>query len=206
MSSVGVTPGSIFRSRGLLLSDEGATVEGTDRDCSRPAGYERGSARRMREREEDEEAMDGAMSLLTDAVEKVEAIDRRERHDEAEEEVALEVEVDVDMKEEAVELRPRAGGQHGGGGWGWEENQRTRVHCLGEHALDHVRGMACEEGLDVLHRLLWDVVVVVHGGQCCDGAVPQGRARNRRSAGGGGGGAGRVPGGFSWNGGCAGLL
>ena len=108
MSSVGVMPGSIFRSRGLPLSEEDVSVEAAGRDCSRPAGHERGSAPLIleREEEEEEEAIDGAMSLFTEAVEKVDAIDRRDLHDEAEEEVALEEVVDVDMKEEAVELRP----------------------------------------------------------------------------------------------------
>lgn len=124
------------------MSEEGVSVEGAGRDCSRPAGYERGSVRLILEREDEEEAIDGAISLLPEAVEKVDAIDRRDLHDEAEEEVALEEVVDVDMKEEAVELRP-------GESSAWQKNQRARQTYAnpwlgktfsGSFAVDVVRG------------------------------------------------------------------
>lgn len=87
---------------GLLTSDEGA---GTGRVGSRPAGYERGSARLILEREDVEEALDGAASLFAVDDEKVDAMERRDRHDEPEEDVVVELAVLVDMKDEAVELR-----------------------------------------------------------------------------------------------------
>lgn len=62
--------------------------------------------RLIREREELEEAIEEAVSLLTVAEEKVEAMDRRDRHDELEDEVAFELIVFVDMKDEALECRP----------------------------------------------------------------------------------------------------
>lgn len=43
--------------------------------------------------------------LVVDEEEKAEAIDKRERHDELDEEVAAELAVLVDMKDEAVEVR-----------------------------------------------------------------------------------------------------
>jgi hypothetical protein len=59
----------------------------------------------MREREELEEAMDGAMSLLPVDEEKVDAIESRDRHDEPEDADELVLEVDVDMNDDATELR-----------------------------------------------------------------------------------------------------
>lgn len=47
--------------------------------------------------------------LVVDEEEKAEAIDKRERHDELDEEVAAELAVLVDMKDEAVEVRPGVG-------------------------------------------------------------------------------------------------
>lgn len=105
MSSVGVKLGSIFRSSGLLTSEEGVNTAGTGRVGSRPAGYERGSARLILDREEVDEAMEGAMSLLPVELEKVDARESRDLHDDPEEDVAVELEVVVDMKDEAVELR-----------------------------------------------------------------------------------------------------
>lgn len=61
--------------------------------------------RLIREREELEEAIEEAVSLLTVAEEKVEAMERRDRHDELEDEVAFELIVFVDMKDEALECR-----------------------------------------------------------------------------------------------------
>jgi hypothetical protein len=62
-------------------------------------------------RDEVEEEREGAKSLAQVEVEKVEAMDRRERHDEAEEEeedVEAEVEVvEVEAKEGAKEARPK---------------------------------------------------------------------------------------------------
>jgi len=98
-------PGSIFMSSGLLTSDEGVIVVGTGRVGSRPTGYDRGSARLILEREDIDDALEGAALLLRVDDEKVDAIERRDRHDELEAEVALELAVLVDMKEEAVELR-----------------------------------------------------------------------------------------------------
>lgn len=108
MSSVGVKLGSTLRSSGLPISDEGVKTAGTDRVEPRPAGYERGSARLILDRDELDEAMEGAMSLLPVELEKVDAMERRDRHDDPEEEVAVELVVVVDMKDEAVELRPAA--------------------------------------------------------------------------------------------------
>lgn len=105
-SSVGVKFGSCFTSSGLLTSEAGVKRAGTGRVGSRPTGYERGSALLMREREEVEEAMDGAMSLLPVDEEKVDAIESRDRHDEPEDADELVLEVDVDIKDEATELRP----------------------------------------------------------------------------------------------------
>jgi hypothetical protein len=107
MSSVGVNPGSCFTSSGLLISEAGVKRAGTGRVGLRPAGYERGSALLMRERDELDDAME-AMSLLEVELEKEDAMESRERHDEDEDDVELVLEVAVDMKEEATELRPGA--------------------------------------------------------------------------------------------------
>lgn len=59
MSSVGVKLGSGFTSSGLLTSEAGVKRAGTaGRVGSRPAGYERGSALLIRDREEFDEATD----------------------------------------------------------------------------------------------------------------------------------------------------
>jgi hypothetical protein len=107
MSSVGVNPGSCFTSSGLLISEAGVKRAGTGRVGLRPAGYERGSALLMRERDELDDAIE-AMSLLEVELEKEDAMESRERHDEDEDDVELVLEVAVDMKEEATELRPGA--------------------------------------------------------------------------------------------------
>lgn len=46
------------------------------------------------------------MSLPPEELEKVDAIENRERHDEPEDDDEFVLEVAVDMKEEATELRP----------------------------------------------------------------------------------------------------
>lgn len=99
-------PGSILTSRGLFTSEEGVRIAGTGRVGSSPAGYDRGSARLIRDRDELDEAIDAAESLLAVAEEKVEAMDRRDRHDEPEDDVVVELAVVVDMNDDAVELRP----------------------------------------------------------------------------------------------------
>lgn len=43
---------------------------------------------------------------------------------------------------------------------------RTAVHSLLEHALDHVRTMAREQRLDVPHRLVRYLHILVHDGGC----------------------------------------
>lgn len=99
--------GSGFTSSGLLTLDAGVRMAGTGRVGSSPAGYERGSVRLILEREELDDAIEGAMSLLPPVEEeKVDAMESRERHDEPEEEVVVVLAVDVDMKDEATELRP----------------------------------------------------------------------------------------------------
>jgi hypothetical protein len=101
-SSVGVKLGSGFTSSGLLTSEAGVNSAGTGRVGSRPAGYERGSARLILEREEFEDAI----LLPPEELEKVEAMESRERHDDPEEDDEFVLVVAVDMKEDAVELRP----------------------------------------------------------------------------------------------------
>jgi hypothetical protein len=78
----------------------------------------------MRERDELDDAME-AMSLLPDELEKEEAMERRERHDEAEDDVEFVLDVAVDMKEEATELRPGARKRKGWVLWGGV--RRTRL-------------------------------------------------------------------------------
>jgi hypothetical protein len=95
-SSVGVKMGSIFMSRGLLVSEVGVSIVGFGLVGSRPDGYERGSGRRIPDRDDLEDAIDGAKSLLFVDEENVDAIERRERKDEL---------VD-DVYDDAVELRP----------------------------------------------------------------------------------------------------
>jgi hypothetical protein len=106
MSSVGVKLGSGFTSSGLLTSEAGVRRAGTGRVGSRPAGYERGSALLILEREELDDAIEGVMSLLPVELEKVDAMESRDRHDEPEDEVEFVLDVAVDMKDEATELRP----------------------------------------------------------------------------------------------------
>jgi hypothetical protein len=69
---------------------------------SRPAGYERGSARLILEREE----FDDAILLPPEELENVDAMESRDRHDEPEDDDEFVLEVAVDMKDEATELRP----------------------------------------------------------------------------------------------------
>jgi hypothetical protein len=105
MSSVGVKLGSGFTSSGLLMSEAGVKRAGTGRVGSRPAGYERGSALRILEREELDDAIEGAISLLPVELEKEDAMESRDRHDEPEDDVEFVLDVAVDMKDEATELR-----------------------------------------------------------------------------------------------------
>jgi hypothetical protein len=75
---------------------------------SNPTGYERGSERLGWERSEDEDDAKEEvllLLLLLEEVEKVDVIDRRERHDEADEVVVEELTVLVDIKDKAAELR-----------------------------------------------------------------------------------------------------
>jgi hypothetical protein len=102
ISSVGVKLGSGFTSRGLLTSEAGVKRAGTGRVGSRPAGYERGSARLILEREE----FDDAILLPPEELENVDAMESRDRHDEPEDDDEFVLEVAVDMKDEATELRP----------------------------------------------------------------------------------------------------
>lgn len=96
--------GSVFSSSGLSVSE--GIVAGAGRVGSSPAGYERGSGRFALDRDEDEDAIEGALLLLLVEEENDEAIDKRDRHDDPDEDVADELAVLVDMKDEAVELRP----------------------------------------------------------------------------------------------------
>ena len=104
--------------------------------------------------------MDGAISLLAvDRVEKavdverVEAMERRERNDELPEDAK------DGAKEEAVELRPaKCEPMSDGSGC-----KRTRIDGLSEHPLDDLRRVPAQQGLDVSHRLVGDVDGVVHG-------------------------------------------
>ena len=105
-SSVGVKFGSGFTSSGLLTSDAGVRRAGTGRVGSRPAGYERGSALRILDLEEFDDATEPDISLLPVELEKVEARDSLDRHDEPDDDVEVVFAVAVDMKEEATELRP----------------------------------------------------------------------------------------------------
>jgi hypothetical protein len=106
---VGVKLGSGFTSSGLLTSEAGVKRAGTGRVGSRPAGYERGSALLILEREELDDAMEGAISLLPVEDEKVDARESRDRHDEPEDDVEFVLDVAVDMKDDATELRPGRG-------------------------------------------------------------------------------------------------
>lgn len=103
-SSVGVMLCSSWLSRGLLMSDAGVNIAGTGRVGSRPAGYERGSALLILNRDAAEDATEGA-SLLPVELENVDAIDNRDRHDEPDDEVELVAVVFVDARDD-IELRP----------------------------------------------------------------------------------------------------
>lgn len=107
LSSVGVKPGSCFGSKGLLMSEVGVCEAGTGRVGSRPDGYERGSGRLTLDRDELDDAIDGAISLLpVEVVEKpvdVEKVDATERRDRNEEPVD---DVKDEAKDDATELRP----------------------------------------------------------------------------------------------------
>jgi hypothetical protein len=88
-------------------------------------------------RDEVEEEREGVKSLAQVEVEKVEAMDRRERHDEAEEEeedVEAEVEVvEVEAKEGAKEARPgaRLGSVRRGEGEGEGEGEAYVIRWSG---------------------------------------------------------------------------
>lgn len=87
-------------------------------------------------RDEVEEEREGAKSLAQVEVEKLEAMDRRERHDEAEDDDDDEVEVEVavvevvfvEAKEGANEARPR---ERSGGEGGREEGERGERKRVG---------------------------------------------------------------------------
>jgi hypothetical protein len=104
------------------------------------------------ERDDDEEAMELRISLRFEDEENVDAMESRDRHDDADEDVVVELAVLVDMNDEAVELRPKLG-KHVYTQAGGEEH--TRVYGLGKHPLDQMGRVSCQQGLDVLHRLLW---------------------------------------------------
>lgn len=87
------------------MSEAGVKIAGTGRVGSRPAGYERGSALLILKREEDEEATEEAVSLCPVDVENVDAIERRDRHDEPDDDVEFVAVVLVDARED-MELRP----------------------------------------------------------------------------------------------------
>lgn len=104
MSSVGVMLCSNWLSCGLLMSEAGVKMAGTGRVGSRPAGKERGSALFILNRDEADEAIDAA-SLLPVEVENDDAIEKRDRHDEPDDEVELVAVVFVDARDD-IELRP----------------------------------------------------------------------------------------------------
>lgn len=123
-----------------------------------------------------DEAIEGATLDMVDdrvEVERLDCMDRREwyevvvevRKDGAGERKDEPVEAVVDMDEavceDATELRPRVCELVGR--W-FAMGERTALHGLLEHAVDHVRAMSRQQGLDVSHRLLGDVEVVVHAG------------------------------------------
>lgn len=87
------------------MSDAGVNTKGTGRFGSRPAGYERGSALLILNRDEADDATEGAASLLPVELENVDAIDNRDRHDEPDDEVELVAVVFVDTRDD-MELRP----------------------------------------------------------------------------------------------------
>jgi hypothetical protein len=80
-------------------------MTGAGRVGSRPAGYERGSALLTLKRDEADEPIEEAASLLAVEFENVDVIDKRDRHDEPDDEVELVAVVFVDAID-AIELRP----------------------------------------------------------------------------------------------------
>ena len=79
----------------------GVNTAGTGGVASRPVGYERGSTRLVLERDEVDELLEGAPSLLLDKVENVDVIDRRDRHDEFDDDEDLVEVLFVDVKDGA---------------------------------------------------------------------------------------------------------
>jgi hypothetical protein len=43
-----------------------------------------------------------------------------------------------------------------------QRDKRTRLERLGKHALNQMGWMSGEKGLDVSHRLVWDVEIILH--------------------------------------------
>jgi hypothetical protein len=152
--------GSVFVSRGLLDSDVGVRMAGFGLVGSSPEGYDRGSRLALEreeilEREEAEDAMEGAQSLLpVDVVdvEKVDAKERRECNDELVEEVY----------DEAMELRPGQSQSQHGAVW----MSLTRLQHLLEHSLYHLWGMSAQQGFNMLHGLLREILIVLHFCEC----------------------------------------
>lgn len=105
MVSVGVLLCSGWLSSGLLISEAGVSMAGTGRVGSKPAGYERGSALLILNRDDVEEATDEAVSLRPVELENVEAIESRDRHDEPDDDVEFVAVVLVDARDE-MEFRP----------------------------------------------------------------------------------------------------
>lgn len=105
MSSVGVAVCSGWLSSGLLMSDAGVNIAGTGRVGSSPAGHERGSALLILKRDEADEVTEDAPSLWPVDDENDEAIDKRDRQDELDDEVEVVAVVFVDAKDD-IELRP----------------------------------------------------------------------------------------------------
>lgn len=79
-------------------------MAGRGRVGSSPAGHERGSVLLILKRDEAAELTEAA-SLLVVEVENVEAIDKRDRHEELDDEVELVAVVFVDARDD-MELRP----------------------------------------------------------------------------------------------------
>lgn len=91
-------------------------------------------------------------------LENVDAIDRRDRHDEPDDEVELVAVVFVEARDD-MELRPV---------WSSAPMQTrgitepTRLKRLRKHLLNHLRGVSCQQSLDVSHGLLRNVDMVFH--------------------------------------------
>lgn len=47
-----------------------------------------------------------------------------------------------------------------------DEDEPTGINGLREHPLNHLRRMSAQQGLDVPHRLIGDVEVVLHPDDC----------------------------------------